>query len=88
MSQQKLTDTLQKLKDQIAGLALDDAEAKEKLQSLVDSLEEKLRSPQDAAHHHSLVEEVRDSVQHFEVEHPRLTAILNDLMMTLSNLGI
>lgn len=88
MSQQKLNDALQELKSQIANLELGDAQAKQKLQSLVDSLEEKLRSPQDAIQHHSLVEEVRDSVEHFEVEHPRITAILNDLMMTLSNMGI
>lgn len=88
MSQQKLNDTLQELKAQIAGLKLDDAETQRKLQSLVDGLETKLRSPEDSEHHHNLVEEVRDTVQHFEVEHPRITAILNDLMMTLSNLGI
>lgn len=88
MTQQKLNDVIQELKSQIASLEVSDAQAKQKLQSLVDGLEEKLRSPKDETHHHSLVEEVRDSVGHFEVEHPRITAILNDLMMTLSNMGI
>lgn len=88
MSQQKLNDAIDELKAQIAALELGDTQAKEKLQSLVEGLEEKIRSPEDTTHHHSLVEEVRDSVEHFEVEHPRLTAILNDLMMTLSNMGI
>ncbi|BBL72440.1 DUF4404 family protein [Methylogaea oryzae] len=88
MSQQKLNDVIHELKNQIASLEVSDAQAKQKLQSLVEGLEEKLRSPADAGHHHGLVEEVRDSVEHFEVEHPRITAILNDLMMTLSNMGI
>lgn len=88
MSEQKLNDTLQELKEQIAGLTLDNPETQRKLQALVDGLETKLRSPEDTSHHHNLVADVRDAVEHFEVEHPRITAILNDLMMTLSNLGI
>lgn len=88
MSAQKLNEIIQELRVQIAALEIQDVQAKQKLQSLVEGLEEKVRSPEDSVHHHNLVVEVRDSVQHFEVEHPRLTAILNDLMMTLSNLGI
>lgn len=88
MTQQKLNDAIQELKTQIANLKLDDEQAKQRLQSLVDGVEERLRSPENASNHHNLLQEVREGVEHFEVEHPRITAILNDLMMTLSNMGI
>ena len=31
---------------------------------------------------------VREAIEHFETDHPRATAILNDIMVTLSNMGI
>jgi uncharacterized membrane-anchored protein YhcB (DUF1043 family) len=36
----------------------------------------------------SMLERWRESVQHFEVTHPALTALLSDLMSSLSNAGI
>lgn len=88
MSASKLTTAIQELKDQIAALNVDDSAAKLKLNDLVDNLEKKLASPDDAEHHQNVLDEVRDSVETFEIEHPRLTGILNDIMMTLSNMGI
>jgi hypothetical protein len=31
---------------------------------------------------------MKEAISQFEVEHPRITGILNDLMVALSNLGI
>lgn len=88
MSETKLNEALQELKAQVAALQVDDADAKRRLEDLVEGLEKKLESPSDEEHHDTLLENVRDSVEHFEVEHPRITAILNDVMMALSNMGI
>lgn len=88
MSEHKLHQTLRELKTQIGNMELDDTEARQKLETLVENLERQIDSPGDAERRQTLVESVRDSVEHFEVEHPTLTAILNDLMMTLSNMGI
>ena len=35
-----------------------------------------------------LLDTVRDYIEQFEVEHPRLTGTLNRVMVALSNLGI
>lgn len=88
MSETKLNEALQELKTEIAALQVEDTDAKRRLETLVEGLEKKLETPSDEEHHHGLVEDVRDSVEHFEVEYPRLTAILNDIMMALSNMGI
>ncbi|NIT59402.1 MAG: DUF4404 family protein, partial [Aliifodinibius sp.] len=33
-------------------------------------------------------DELKEAINRFETEHPRTTAILNDIMVTLSNMGI
>jgi predicted nucleic acid-binding Zn-ribbon protein len=83
---QKLTETISALRAEIAQLHTDDAESKQRLEQLVENLENKLEHPDDDDHH--LDEGIKDSITHFEVTHPRITAILNDIMMTLSNMGI
>ena len=31
---------------------------------------------------------LRDAIERFEVEHPRATGVVNDIMVVLSNMGI
>lgn len=87
MSEREILETLEQLRAQIAAMDADGA-SKARLQSLVQGLEQKLRTPADEDHHLHLVEEVKDAISYFEVEHPRLTGILNDLMLALSSMGI
>lgn len=88
MSEQKLHEALLELKARIGELDLKDGEARQKLQTLVDNIQSRIDQPGSAEESHTLLENLRDAVEHFEVEHPTLTAVLNDLMMTLSNMGI
>ncbi len=85
---QKLQETLQALREEINKLRPDDRESKDRLEQLVRKLELKLDRPDDTTHHHSLTEGLSDTLTYFEVSHPRITGVLNDLMMTLSNMGI
>lgn len=84
----KLEDTLVQLRNEIANLPAEDRESKQKLDALVRNLEQKLASPDNMEHHEFLADGISDSITHFEVSHPRITGILNDIMMTLSNMGI
>ncbi|MCI0442431.1 DUF4404 family protein [bacterium] len=84
----KLEDTLASLRDEIAKLPAHDYESKERLQQLIESLEKKLEYPENSEHHQSLTDGLSDSLTYFEVSHPRITGILNDIMMALSNMGI
>ena len=58
------------------------------IDTLIAGVESRLESPDDADEHRSLVEELRRSVAEFETSHPRTTAILNEIMVTLGNMGI
>ena len=54
---------------------------------MIDESESSIDSSKEDEHH-GLMQNLRDAVSHFETEHPRATAILNDIMVTLSNMGI
>ena len=66
---------------------LDDV-SREKLDRLVRFVEKKLQEPQDPAYHDRLIGHLEDSINHFEITHPDLTTVMNDMLMMLSNLGI
>jgi ribosome recycling factor len=55
-------------------------------QELEKAREEIERYTPEAIHH--LVQTLQDEAKEFEVEHPRVTALINQLMTALSNLGI
>lgn len=76
------------LRAEVTKLSDLDPTSKQKLEELVQNLEVKLESPDDLDHHDSVTESLSDVLTHFEVSHPRLTGILNDVMMALSNMGI
>ncbi len=86
MYRKKLQDSLERLRDEINHLASDDSESRSRLNQLISELEIKLDNPEDE--NEGLIDNLRESIQHFEAEHPRATAIMNDIMVTLSNMGI
>jgi hypothetical protein len=88
MTEQNINDSLQQLRDEIDKLHLDDRDVKDRLNQLVESIEGSLGGGELLEPDHDLVEELKDVISQFEVEHPRITGIVNELMMTLSNLGI
>ena len=88
MTDIKLKDELEKLRTEVKELATDNIEATEKLEALIGEIEKKLQEPSNPDQNTSLVEDLKDAISQFETEHPRATAILNDIMVTLSNMGI
>jgi ABC-type hemin transport system substrate-binding protein len=86
MTEQKINDALDELRKQ--GEEIDNPESKERLASLVDNIEQNVDYAGASEEHQDLIEDVKDAVTHFELEHPRITGVLNEIMMTLSNSGI
>ena len=86
MKEHQLHEELQKLRAEINELSADDHESREKLNQLINNIEAKLENPDEE--NDGLIDHVKDAIEHFEAEHPRATAILNDIMVTLSNMGI
>ena len=88
MSDQKLRQSLDELRSELERLEAEEAQVRDRLDALISGVEMRLEKPEDASHHQTLVEDVRQSISQFEVSHPRATAILNEIMVTLGNMGI
>lgn len=88
VSREKVLQDLNRLRAEIDRTVSHDAEAHHALNQLINDLEAGLAQPVDASDHRDLVSRVPKAIENFETEHPRATAILNDIMVTLSNMGI
>jgi len=62
--------------------------ARPRIEQLLRDLESQLEESGEEERRQNLVGSLRSAVQHFETEHPRATAIMNDIMVVLSNMGI
>ncbi len=66
---------------------LDDI-SREKLDKLVSYVDMKLQKPYDPVNHDRLIGHLEDTIHYFEVTHPDLTLVMNNMLTMLSNLGI
>ena len=83
MSREQLEHLLTRLREELASMEQGGAQPQTRLHALVDDIERQI-----AARDEGVTGDLKRRVEAFEVEHPRVTAILNDVMVTLSNLGI
>jgi len=88
MPDEKLRRSLEDLRSELERLEAEEAQIRERLSALISGVETRLEKPEDAAHHQSLVQDLRQSISQFEVSNPRTTAILNEIMVTLGSMGI
>ena len=88
MSENKLRDDIEKLRDEIKTLHADEDISKEKLERLLQEIESGLETEEQNKEQSELLAGLKESVGHFEAEHPRATAIINDIMVALSGMGI
>ncbi len=88
MHNEDLKRSLEQLRAEIRKLGDDEEPAKSRMRNLVADLERQLADAGDDEQHSQLIEKLRRHIEQFEVEHPRLTGVLNRIMVALSNLGI
>ncbi len=88
MSRNELHGPLEQLRAEIKKLGDEDEAVKQRMQQLVADLEGKLEGAEESEHEPQLIDSLRQNIERFEVEHPRLTGVLNQVMVELSNMGI
>jgi len=88
MPKNNLRDDIEKLRNEIESLSAEEGTPKEKLEMLLQDIESGLETEEQNKNQSELLVGLKESVNHFETEHPRATAIINDIMVTLSNMGI
>jgi hypothetical protein len=84
MDRDKLIKDLEELKLEIGSLDDNDPQVIDRLKKLTASIEEALESPADSARNEDLIQ----GIQHFELEHPNITGILDRITKALSSMGI
>ncbi|MBS1270705.1 MAG: hypothetical protein MAG794_01671 [Gammaproteobacteria bacterium] len=87
MSEQDLKELIDKLRKEVEALPNDDVEARERLNAIIGELDKKRNEP-GTEDHQGLVGNIQDSIKELEVRHPDTTTLLNNVMMTLANMGI
>jgi hypothetical protein len=85
---QQLKEYLEELNSTIGDLHAPDDD-KNKLTVLIAEIEQQLNEPKlVAGDPQTLVDQVENMVTAFEQDHPRVAGILNNIMVTLSNMGV
>jgi hypothetical protein len=88
MRDSELHELIGQLKSEIARLGPEDDEARARLRALVAEVEQRIDPAEEDTADEDLMERLRETVERFEVEHPRATGILNNIMVTLGSMGI
>ena len=83
-----LDDSLGKLRSEIRALDIGDQEARLRLEKLIRDIEQTLENPKKAAADAPLGEQLKTSILAFEVSHPRIATVMNEVMEKLSHMGI
>ena len=84
MQDADLQTLLAQLREEVSRAKAGDPDALANLGPLLTELDQALSSSPAPG----LRERLESQIREFEVEHPRLTGILNDVMVSLGNLGI
>lgn len=88
VDQKQLRDHLQQLNDSIENLSGIDGQQRQQLQALIDQIEQQLAADALTAQRGSLSDQVDELVTEFDTEHPTISGILNNILITLGNMGI
>lgn len=82
----KIDKKISELKNELSRTSFDDVNTKNHLEQLADEI--KAASKDSSEQVRPVIIRIEQTVKQFEVQHPRATAILNELMVILSNIGI
>ena len=85
MSQKELHQLVEKLRDELNSLKVNDT-GKNELNSLLTEIEKQLSESSVKETHEPLLKNIQSHIEQFEAEHPRMTNILSEVMNKLSNI--
>ena len=83
-----LDDTLSTLLSEIRALDIGDEEARRRLDSLVVDIGASIERPGSVAAGEPLADRLKSSILSFEVSHPRVAVLMNDVLEKLSTMGV
>ena len=84
----RLEDAIRQLRAEIGALAGRDDAARQRLEALMREIEATLAHPGRAEDKRSLAGQLKASVLAFKASHPRIAAVMNEVVEQLGNMGI
>lgn len=84
---ESIKESIEELKTEIASLPSDERESRDKLIELVQELEDELEN-RELDSFDDFIEPLSDSISSFETSYPKVTQLINNVMNTLSGIGI
>jgi len=87
MSEHDLRELIERLRGEVNALPAADVDARRRLDGIIADLEERLERD-ELANPPGLTTSLQDSIHQLEARHPDATTVLNNIMMTLANMGI
>ncbi|OGV67382.1 MAG: hypothetical protein A2498_14015 [Lentisphaerae bacterium RIFOXYC12_FULL_60_16] len=88
MSVERVQKLIKELRSELNRLGDRDAGIKEKAGAIIVDVERQVQKLKSGHKDSGLVKRIADLVEEFEQDHPKITAIIDNISTTLSNLGI
>lgn len=88
MPNEKLRKSIKNLRDEIDRIDSSNVAAKEKMNQLLGELEDRLDHPEQSEDSQKLMDKLEGMIAEYEVKHPRLAEAMEEILVTLSNMGI
>ena len=85
---QHLDELLSTLRREMNALDVGDQDVRQRLDRLILDIETRVKNPNSVAADEGLGGQLRASILKFEVSHPRLAGVINDVVDKLSAMGI
>ncbi len=88
MSEQKIQECLEGLRTELNQLQGEDQQIQERVNGLIAEVEQQLLEDEHRRQNPTLMESINNTIEQYKVEHPAVTGILNQIMMSLANIGV
>lgn len=87
MPKNKIRELLEQLQGELDQIGPQDTKGRELLENITADINSLLQDP-NIQTDESVLQRLQDSIDHFNIEHPKLTMALSEIMSILSNAGI
>jgi uncharacterized FlaG/YvyC family protein len=87
MPKNKIRELLEQLQGELDQIAPQDKKGRELLENITTDINNLLKESNTQVEE-SVIKRLQDTIDHFNIEHPKLTMALSEIMSILSNAGI
>jgi hypothetical protein len=88
MSKDDIHKTLEQLRCELSALEPEAGPVKDRVNSLIDDLDQQFQDLDNPRHRATMRDRLATLIEQFELQHPSITGMLNQIMTSLSGLGV